>query len=195
MTSGNGAPESMSSLLALARAGDLRAREDLLVRVHTLAYRYCRLRLPRSAGVEHGADDVAQEVCVAVLSSLPRYTDEGKPFEAFVYRIAANKVADAQRQVYRRPQVVGEVPDVVDLTDGPERLAERAEDARYMHRLLEDLKPQHREVVYLRVGAGLSAEETAAALGLSIGNVRVIQHRVLSRLRELTSAELERRPT
>ena len=52
-----------------------------------MALRYARARLGRY-GVEDAAQDVAQEVCVAVLTALPTFDDRGLPFEAFVYSIA-----------------------------------------------------------------------------------------------------------
>ena len=42
-------------------------------------------------------DDLAQEVCLALLSALPSYQDMGRPFGAFAFAIAAHKVADAAR--------------------------------------------------------------------------------------------------
>ena len=168
-------------LAARATAGDRTGyRWTLLAAVHRLVHRYCRARLSRFPGAEHAADDVAQEVCIAVLSALPRYRDEGKPFEAFVYRIAANKVADAQRGVYRHAQPQAELPDVVDLADGPEELAVRASDAAEARALLDTLPDTLRELLVLRVAVGLSAEETGRALGMSAGAVRVAQHRALA---------------
>jgi RNA polymerase sigma-70 factor (ECF subfamily) len=168
-------------------SGDRRATEDLIGAVHQLVHRYCRARLSRFPGVEQAADDVAQEVCIAVLSALPRYRDEGKPFEAFVYRVAAHKVADVQRSVYRSAQPQAELPDVIDLSDGPETLAIRAADAREARSLLERLPETLRELVVLRVAVGMSAEETGRALGMSAGAVRVAQHRAVQRLRALAA--------
>ncbi|BFO14609.1 hypothetical protein SHKM778_09970 [Streptomyces sp. KM77-8] len=48
-------------------------------------------------------EDLAQEVCVAVLLALPRYKDTGRPFEAFIFAIASHKVADLQRAAMRHP--------------------------------------------------------------------------------------------
>jgi RNA polymerase sigma-70 factor (ECF subfamily) len=177
----------MQDLATLAIGGDSRATEDLIRAVHRLVHRYCRARLSRFPGVEHAADDVAQEVCIAVLSALPRYRDEGKPFEAFVYRVAANKVADVQRTAYRNAQPLPDLPEVIDLSDGPETLAIRACDAREARTLLECLPETLRELVVLRVAVGMSAEETGRALGMSAGAVRVAQHRAVQRLRHLAS--------
>ncbi len=51
--------------------------------------------------------------------------------------------------------------------------------------LLDQLPSHQRELLLLRVVAGLSAEETGSALGMSSGAVRVAQHRALARLRAL----------
>ncbi len=192
MTSVDDVGEDLHGLAARTIRGDRHAAEALLGAVHTLAFRYCRVRLARSPGVEHAADDVAQEVCIAVLSALPRYRDEGKPFEAFVYRIAANKVADAQRASYRRPRISGELPEVIDLTDGPERLVERQSDVLQVRALLEQLPETLRELMVLRVGVGLTAEQTGQALGMSAGAVRVAQFRAMQKLRHMVAAEPQR---
>jgi RNA polymerase sigma-70 factor (ECF subfamily) len=131
------------------------------------------------------ADDVAQEVCVAVLAALPRYRDEGRPFSAFVYGVAAHKVADAQRSSFRTPVPVADLPDSPDASEGPEAAVLRRADAERARELLSHLPDQQRELLLLRVCSGLSAEETGRALGMTAGAVRVAQHRALARLRAL----------
>jgi RNA polymerase sigma-70 factor (ECF subfamily) len=145
--------------------------------------RYCRARLARFPGADHTADDVAQEVCIAVLSALSRYRDEGRPFEAFVYRIAANKVADAQRAFFRSATPYAEMPDTPETAPGPEELAEQASEAQRVRDLLSGLPENMRELLVLRVAVGMSAEETGRALGMTAGAVRVAQHRAMQRLR------------
>jgi RNA polymerase sigma-70 factor (ECF subfamily) len=175
-------------LSSRAVQGDGGATEELLRIVHQLVRRYCRARLARFPGADHSADDVAQEVCVAVLSALSRYRDEGKPFEAFVYRIAANKVADAQRAFYRSAVPVAEFPDVTDTDAGPEEMAERASDSARVRDLLSTLPENQRELLVLRVAVGMSAEETGRALGMTAGAVRVAQHRAMQKLRATAEA-------
>jgi RNA polymerase sigma-70 factor (ECF subfamily) len=149
-----------------------------------MVHRYLRARLGGRYGDDSAADDAAQEVCIAVLSALPRYRDEGVPFEAFVYSIAARKLADIHRAAVRRAVPVADLPDEIDLTDGPEALAMRSSEADLARSLLQTLPDQQREIILLRVAVGLSAEETGRALGLTPGAVRVAQHRALRRLRE-----------
>ncbi len=129
---------------------------------------------------------MAQEVCLAVMTALPRSSPDGPPLLALVHGIAAHKVADAHRARYRdRSEPTEELPDRADAQAGPEErvlAGERAETARA---LLDLLPASHRELLLLRVVAGLTAEQTGAALGMTAGAVRVAQHRALARLRTL----------
>ena len=174
----------IAEIVAAAVAGDQRAIGSLLTRVRPLVVRYCRARVGRQERSFASADDVAQEVCLAVLTALPGYRDQGRPFLAFVYGIAAHKVADAHRAAARnRSEPVAEVPDEPDEEAGPEQRAMRGELSDQMAKLLQVLPAKQREIVVLRVVVGLSAEETAEAVGSTPGAVRVAQHRALSRLR------------
>ena len=179
------AGEEMGELAARAAQGDARAVDGLLARVRLMVHRYCRARLGRLPGSEHAADDVAQEVCIAVLSALPRYRDQGRPFEAFVFGIAAHKVADVQRAAMRLAVPTDDVPDAPDERLGPEDEVLRQSDATRVRELLNRLPAHQRELLIMRVAVGLSAEETGTALGMTAGAVRVAQHRALSRLRVL----------
>ncbi|MCI3924170.1 RNA polymerase sigma factor ShbA [Paenibacillus sp. TRM 82003] len=179
----------LQDLAARALTGEQGAVADLLAAVRRLVHRYCRARLGRMPGADHAAEDAAQEVCIAVLTALPRYKDTGRPFEAFVYRIAANKVADAQRAAYRAPVPTDEVPDSAAPGPGPEQLALDAFDSETVGRLLDTLPPKLREILTLRVGAGMSAEETGRALDMTAGAVRVAQHRAMQKLRKAALAD------
>src|SRR5256885_8871056 len=86
-----------AELVDRAVRGDPDATEALLALVRPGVVRYCRAHLGRVGGRYTTADDVSQEVCIAVLRALPKFREEGRPFAAFVYAIAAHKVADAQR--------------------------------------------------------------------------------------------------
>jgi RNA polymerase sigma-70 factor (ECF subfamily) len=62
-------------------------------------------------------------------------------------------------------------------------LAIEADSITRINELLEVLPAKQREILILRVVVGLSAEETASAVGSSPGAVRVAQHRALARLK------------
>ena len=180
-------PGHLGDLANRAVLGDAGARDELLVAIRLMVHRYCRARLGRIPGSEHVADDVAQEVCLAMLYALPRYRDEGRPFEAFVFAIAAHKVADAQRAAIRAAVPTDDLPDSPDTRPGPEDQAVRHSDAALVRSLLDRLPSVQRELLILRVAVGLSAQETGVVLGMTSGAVRVAQHRALSRLRVLAN--------
>jgi len=154
-----------------------------------MVVRYCRSRLGRITGHYHVADDVAQEVCLAVVSALPRYRDMGRPFASFVFGIASHKVADAVRTAGRLAIPTEDLPDGPDDGPGPEDVVLAYIEAKRAMSLLAKLPVQQRELLVLRIVTGLSAEETGNALGMSAGAVRVAQHRALARLRAIAREE------
>jgi len=173
-----------------AVGGDQPSLERLLAWLRPLVLRYCRARVGRHERSFASADDVAQEVCLAVLTALPGYRDQGRPFLAFVYGIAAHKVADAHRAVARnRSEPVAELPEEPEPDAGPEQRAMQGELRSRMASLLQVLPAKQREILVLRVVVGLSAEETADAVGSTPGAVRVTQHRALARLRRALAAQ------
>jgi RNA polymerase sigma-70 factor, ECF subfamily len=182
--------DDLNVLVGAAVDGERDAVESVLSWIRPLVLRYCRARVGSQEKTFASADDVAQEVCLAVLTALPSYRDQGRPFLAFVYGIAAHKVADAHRSAARnRTEPVPEVPDSPEPTDGPEQQAMQVELAEQMNKLLDMLPDKQREILVLRVVVGLSAEETAEAVGSTPGAVRVAQHRALGRLRNVLTSE------
>jgi RNA polymerase sigma-70 factor, ECF subfamily len=179
----------LADLTTRAVHGQPAAIESLIEQIRPMVVRYCRARLGRITGHYHVADDVAQEVCIAVFSALPRYRDMGRPFASFVFGIASHKVADAVRAAARLAVPTEELPDGPDEQPGPEEMVVAWLEAQRARALLARL-PQHlRELLILRVVTGLSAEETGNVLGMSAGAVRVAQHRALARLRALATEE------
>ncbi len=182
--------DDLDVLVGSAAVGDRGAIEGVFRWIRPLVLRYCRARVGSQEKTFASADDVAQEVCLAVLTALPSYRDQGRPFLAFVYGIAAHKVADAHRSAARnRAEPIPEVPDSPELGDAPEQRTMQGELAGRMYRLLDMLPEKQREILVLRVLVGLSAEETADAVGSTPGAVRIAQHRALGRLHNVLASE------
>lgn len=183
--------ERLDAVVAEAVAGDRGALRQVLETIRPIVVRYCRARIGTAERTGLSADDVAQEVCLAAITALPRYREQGRPFLAFVYGIAAHKVADAHRAAGRDLSYPADsLPDRRSPEPGPEQLAIEADSVARMNELLEVLPDKQREILILRVVVGLSAEETATAVSTTPGAVRVAQHRALARLKsELIAAE------
>lgn len=175
--------DELAALVPLARNGDRRAMQDVIRLVHPKVLRYARARI--GGGRTPTAEDVAQEICLAVSTSMVNYVDKGRPFMAFVYGIAFNKVADAHRAMSRdKSNPTEDVPDSVDTRFTPEEAALTLDGSNRVRELLDSLSEKAREILILRIYAGLSAEETAAVVGSTPGAVRVAQHRALATLRK-----------
>lgn len=182
--------QGLNHLGTRAVQGEDGAMDSLLREVRPMVVRYCRARLARVSGLAHYSDDVAQEVCVALLSALPRYEDRGRPFASFVYGIAAHKVADTLRVAGRVETVPTDtLPERADDGPGPEEAAVRVIETQKARELLDELPEQQRRLLVMRVIVGLTADETGHVLGMSAGAVRVAQHRAIARLRKVAVAQ------
>lgn len=172
----------LADLVPAAVQGDRRALQRIIAIIHPRVLRYARARI--GGGRMPTPEDVAQEICLAVATSIDRYSDTGRPFMAFVYGIAFNKVADAHRSMARdKLSPVEDVPDTEVATITPEDAAMVSAGSNTVRALLDSLNEKARDVVILRVFVGLSAEETAQVMGSTPGAVRVAQHRALAKLR------------
>ncbi|MEV0292654.1 sigma-70 family RNA polymerase sigma factor [Nocardia sp. NPDC050710] len=174
----------LDKLIGPAAAGDKESVAEIVRIVHPLVRRYCAARLGSTAHLHVTADDVVQEILIATVNAVPRYRDQGKSFLAFVYGIAANKIADAFRRSQMHPTYpMADLPDEPSIAAGPEEWALASERRDVTRELMKILAPAHREVLVMRIVLGWSAAQTAEAIGTSPGVVRVMQHRALNKLR------------
>lgn len=181
-----------AELVARAQSGDSYALHDLLTELRPAITRFCQFRLSGYAGGRDAADDAVQETCLAVANMIGSYQDLGAPFRAWVYAIAANKVADSQRRFRRTDVLVDELPEQVEPSPTPEESAMVTAEYSAALALVERLPTRMRDVVLLRA-TGVTAKRVAEVLDMSAGAVNVAHHRAVSRLRELADESDELR--
>ncbi|MFZ2175263.1 MAG: RNA polymerase sigma factor ShbA [Rhodococcus sp. (in: high G+C Gram-positive bacteria)] len=178
--------QELERLAPLAAAGDPDAVGEVLRIAHPVVHRYCAGRLESAEHPHTTAEDVTQEVCVALMSALRTYQDQGKTLLSFIFGIASHKVADTRRRANRMFLPTAQTTAAhrtSEPEDGPEHHVLRREMSEDMSRLLGTLPARHRQVLFMRVVAGMSAVQTAHALQTTPGAVRVAQHRALTHLR------------
>jgi RNA polymerase sigma-70 factor, ECF subfamily len=123
------------------------------------------------------AQDVTSEVFHQALANLGRFEWRGVPFAAWLYRIAANAIADrAKRAGRERPLESAEPAE----TAGFEETEMRAK----VFRLAKELPPEQAKVIEMRFAGGASVREVAKQLGRSEGAVKQLQYRALQTLRD-----------
>ena len=83
-------PVDLDDLVDRAVNGDAVAVERVLGRIHPVVVRYCRSRMSAGHRSLSSADDVAQEVCMAVFTALPTFRRE-EAVLAFVYGISRTR--------------------------------------------------------------------------------------------------------
>jgi RNA polymerase sigma-70 factor (ECF subfamily) len=150
-------------LVLRCQAGDEGAFEELVARYHPRLRYYLRRMLPRP---DH-ADDVLQEVWLAVFRALPRLADPAA-LAAWLYRIARDKAAVQWRG--RTPERLFDVSDLVEEPSHDNGF--REEDAQEIHASLDLLPPEQREVLVLRFLEDMTYEQIAKVTGCPIGTVR-----------------------
>jgi RNA polymerase sigma-70 factor, ECF subfamily len=130
---------------------------------------------------EAAAADLMQDVLVMVLQKLrDGAIRDPEQVVSFVLGTARQMVIDGRRGARRRVQILEAFP--VDLTPADEEAPEPL-DTKRLGRCLSALPERERTVLVLTFYDDRSADAVASELGLSAGNVRVIRHRGLERLR------------
>lgn len=165
----------VQTLVVRAQDGDTAAWEALYRRVYPRLLAYARRRLDGEAAREAVSETMARAV-----AKMPEFRPRGPGFEGWLFGICRHVVLDAQRAAGRRRRAPR--PEVTPMGEPDDQLLLSEEHAA-VRRAFERLGDKDRELLELRVVAGLSAEETAVALGRRAGAVRTAQARALARLR------------
>jgi RNA polymerase sigma-70 factor, ECF subfamily len=166
-------------LVSRARAGDQRALELLCQRCWRPVYR----SFARYTSDPGETEDLTQEVFLRAIRALPQYAEQGVPYTAYVLRIAANLAKDRWRAGPAMAVPVGELPDRPDPAPGPDGLAVLSHQRAALLRALDQLGPDQRTVLRLRILEGRPAAEVAALTNRSPAAVRQLQVRALAALR------------
>lgn len=169
-------PPSMATSLAEPKAAETSLDEERFRALYEATAGRLRAYLRRVAGSAALADDIAQE---SYLRLLRARQGEGAPIDnaGFVFKIATNLLYDHWRRQQRERRLFGFLP-----------LAAPQPDTSLEHdvgRLLLELKPRERALLWLAYVEGWSHEEIAEILGLRSGSVRVLLFRARSRLARL----------
>lgn len=130
---------------------------------------------------EQAARDLVQQVLLAAIEALRQGRVESPDrINAFVLGTARNIARDMRRSALRQKRVAEQASAA--LPEGWEPEWPRVDRIR-LEGCLQGLEPRERAVVTMTFAEDRTAEEIGEALRLSAGNVRVIRHRALARVR------------
>ncbi|WNG24821.1 sigma-70 family RNA polymerase sigma factor [Cystobacter fuscus] len=175
-------------------AGDEAAFGTLVDRHRALVFSLMR----RYASSPEDAADLAQQAFLRALEAsnrvFSRWLSGPMPFRAWLIRIALNLAKNHARQGRRWLRAV-EVPETEAPGESAQESLERAERERAVRAAVLTLPRRQREVLTLRVDAGLGFRDIAESLGITETNAKVNFHHAVKRLREhMAETSEEERP-
>lgn len=175
---------SDGELAALTLAGRQDAFAELMRRYQESIYRLIRGHI----GDPEEAVDLVQECFTSAFRSLDRY-DQGRPFRAWLSRIAINKCRDwarrrAVRQLFHMSASAVDAATVADPAPGIDEAAGDREELERLWRALSELPRSLKEPLILRTIEGLSQAEVATVLRIS---EKAVETRVYRARRKLAS--------
>lgn len=184
------------ALVEGAQRGDQQALGGLYDAYLPRLYRYCLARVGNAAD----AEDLAEDIFLKVMGAIDGFRWRGAggadgsagsgrdggqiPFGAWLFRIAHNHVISHHRRTAARGAAAELSEDLADQRRGPQEQVEAKIAIEEVFAAVQRLPDAQREVVLLRFASGLSVAETAAVLGKQEGNVKVLQHKGVKRLKE-----------
>jgi len=170
---------------------------ESLVRVYE---RKAYLHAYRLCGHPDDAMEITQEIFLKLYRSLSQFRKESS-FNTWFYRLATNVAYDFLRKRYRDDknrsfswdddQTEHTDTQPVDPTPWPEEIAEKEDLKQIMQKALWQLRPDHREVLYLYDFENRSYEEIATLLDCQLGTVKSRLHRARNELKKIILEQRE----
>jgi RNA polymerase sigma-70 factor, ECF subfamily len=177
-------------------AGDREALAIVFRRHHGTVYRFSRQML----GSVEAAEDVTQDVFVALTKGSVRFDPAVASFSTYLYGIARNLVLQRYKRSRARFEVhidavSGDDEAAFAISSDPADSMARAHATRQLRQAILRLPVHYREVVVLCELNGLSYEDAAAIVGCPIGTVRSrlsrARHMLIDRCRALLAVSTD----
>ena len=198
MSEGRLAPDDDLPVVDRVLAGDVQAFEELVQRHEQRVYRTTFA----ITGNQEEAEDAMQETFLKVYQHLGDFQRASR-FSTWLTRIAVNEALQKRRR--RRPTESLDEPvmtdeeimpkQLQDWRDDPEKIYAKQEIRRIVEEAIQLLAPNYREAFMLRDLEGLSNEEAAEALGLSLTAFKSRLLRARLMMREALAVHFQRPPT
>ena len=162
-----------TDLVERMATGNREAFALLFRRYHGLVYRFA-LQMSGSRDV---AEDVTQEVFIALAENHARYRPERGSLKAYMYGIARHLVVQREKRSWSRREVhldtlQGDDAHIVATSFDPIGDLSRAQAMLALRRAILRLPPHYRDVIVLCELNGLSYDEAAQAIGCRVGTIR-----------------------
>ena len=141
-------------------------------------------------GNHHDAEDLTEQTFLQAYRHFERAVrdSDGRPLRPWLIRIAHNLAANFYRDRSRRPQSMLEDAGTVSDPHTTEALVEGREELQQVLAAVAELPDDRREALIMRFALGMDNREIARALGRTDGATKVLIHRAIRQLEEMTRA-------
>lgn len=178
---------SDTELVELAKAGDKDAFGELYERYLDKIYSYVYYRM----GNHHDAEDLTARVFFRAMAHIESYTDRGVPFQAWLYRIAHNLVANWHRDRGRRKVIpLDEFLAASLKSDAPDSQAEDKEEQDALREAIRCLPEERQQLLLLKFVEHMSNAEIGEIMNRTEGAIKSLYHRTLLALRDELESQL-----
>jgi RNA polymerase sigma-70 factor (ECF subfamily) len=174
-------------LVVQAIRGDKEAFGDLYERYLDQVYRYVYYRVAD----QNEAEDLTEQIFLKAWEGLPKAENGLNNFRAWLFRIGHNLVIDHYR-TRKQTLSLDQAQSMPDPGWSPESQLQANEQSQHLAFSIQQLDPGLQQVLVCRFINGLNHAETAQIMGLSVGHVRVLQHRALKQIRKYWEGRTER---
>ena len=170
-----------TELVDLAKTGSKDAFGELYERYVEKIYSYIYYR----TGNHHDAEDLTARVFFRAMAHIESYTERGVPFQAWLYRIAHNLIANWHRDRGRRKIIALDEFLAASLkSDAPDQQAEENEEREALLNAIRRLPEERQQLLALKFVERLSNAEIGQLMNRTEGAIKSLYHRTLIALRD-----------
>ena len=178
--------ETLQATLRRAARGDEQAWRELVSAYSARVFGLIRAQ----CGNNDLAEEITQSTFCTLVVKIDQYTEVGR-FEAWLFRIAMNRLRDEMRRRKRQANPVQDdtLAALAGAGDSPEQTDADTDELRALRGAMAQLSDADLQVIQLRHYGGLSFAQIAQVLAQPLGTVLARQHRALKKLRQLMGTD------
>lgn len=189
--------ESDEEIIVSYKNGDTEAFKTLIARYTAPLYNFAAHLINKN-----DASDIVQEIFIKVWKNIKRFDSQKASFKTWIFTIARNTTTDFLRkrksllfsdfEKSTRQDLADEensfAENIPDENLLPDETLQKLQDSEFLNKILEKLRPNHKEVLILHYQEEMTFEEIGKILNKPLNTVKSIHHRAIIEMRKIISA-------
>jgi RNA polymerase sigma-70 factor (ECF subfamily) len=176
----------LQEVLLHAKAGKEEALTQLYNHYFERLYRFIYYRV----GHKEVAEDLTEDVFIKIFKGIGNL-QQTAAFEGWLFQIARNQVIDHYRSK-KNLVPLDEVENTLEYETNIIDIVNLQTEQKLLIKIIKELSPEQQTVIKLKFLEDLENETIAEIMNKTEGAIRVIQHRAISKLKELLSTYIKK---